>query len=76
VGLQVVARRQEQPAILLETADYDARRDADTFGLRVARTQLEGPAANQGGHHVRAIELVNRAIGEVGAGTEFAAARR
>jgi hypothetical protein len=41
--------------------------------LRGARSELEAAVSDKGGHRVRAIELVDEAIGEVKAGIEFAA---
>jgi hypothetical protein len=40
--------------------------------LRAARTELQAATADKGGHRERAIELVNRAIGQVDEGIEFA----
>jgi hypothetical protein len=39
--------------------------------LEDAKRSLEGATADKGGHRVKAIELVNAAIGEVKAGMEF-----
>ena len=43
--------------------------------LQSAKSELDSAATDKGGHRVRAIELVNRAIDEVNAGIDFAAAR-
>jgi len=43
--------------------------------LQTAKAELQSATADKGGHRVRAIELVNRAIGEVEAGMEYAASR-
>ena len=43
--------------------------------LQAAKAELQSATADKGGHRVRAIELVNRAIGEVEAGMEYAASR-
>lgn len=43
--------------------------------LQTAKAELQSAMADKGGHRVRAIELVNRAIGEVEAGMEYAASR-
>jgi len=43
--------------------------------LQGAKAELQSAVADKGGHRVRAIELVDRAIGEVQAGMEYAAAR-
>ncbi len=40
--------------------------------LRAARAELQGAAANKGGHRVKAIEAVDRAINQVKAGIESA----
>jgi hypothetical protein len=39
--------------------------------LRAARGELQAATADKGGHRERAIELVNRAIGQVDEGIEF-----
>ena len=43
--------------------------------LQAARSELQIATADKGGHRVRAIALVDRAIGEVQAGMEYAASR-
>ncbi|MGD1148001.1 MAG: hypothetical protein ABR961_08640 [Thermoanaerobaculaceae bacterium] len=43
--------------------------------LQWAKAELQSAAADKGGHRVRAIELVDQAIGEVQAGMEYAASR-
>ena len=43
--------------------------------LQSARSELQVAVADKGGHRVRAIGLVDQAIGEVEAGMEYAAAR-
>ena len=43
--------------------------------LQSARAELQVAEHNKGGHRVRAIELIDRAIGEVQAGIEVAASR-
>lgn len=43
--------------------------------LQAAKAELQGALADKGGHRVRAIELVDRAIGEVQAGMAYAAPR-
>jgi hypothetical protein len=40
--------------------------------LRQARALLEDAPDDKGGHRMRAIELIDKAIGEVRAGIEFA----
>lgn len=40
--------------------------------LQTAKAELQAAQANKGGHRVKAIELVNQAIGEVQAGMEAA----
>lgn len=49
------------------------RMEATLGHLRSARAELQGAMANKGGHRVRAIRLVNRAIAEVQAGMAYAA---
>lgn len=39
--------------------------------LNMAKNQLEKASADKGGHRVKAIALVNQAIGEVQAGIDF-----
>jgi len=43
--------------------------------LQAARGELQAAEHNKGGHRARALELVDRAIGEVRAGMEFAGSR-
>jgi len=43
--------------------------------LQGAKAELQDATTDKGGHRVRAIALVNQAIGEVEAGMEHAAAR-
>lgn len=43
--------------------------------LQSAKSELDSAATDKGGHRVRAIELVNRAIDEVNAGIDFSASR-
>jgi hypothetical protein len=43
--------------------------------LQAARSELQSALTDKGGHRVRAIELVDHAIGEVQAGMEYAASR-
>lgn len=43
--------------------------------LQAAKAELQSALTDKGGHRVRAIELVDRAIGEVQAGMEYAASR-
>jgi hypothetical protein len=43
--------------------------------LQGAKAELQSALTDKGGHRVRAIELVDRAIGEVEAGMEYAASR-
>lgn len=43
--------------------------------LQAAKTELQTALADKGGHRVRAIALVDEAIGEVQAGMAFAASR-
>jgi hypothetical protein len=40
--------------------------------LQAARAELEAAESDKGGHRVKAIGLINEAIGEVQAGIEFA----
>ncbi len=44
--------------------------------LQAARSELQAASANKGGHRVRAIDLVDQAIGEVEAGMERGAGPR
>ena len=43
--------------------------------LVAAKTELQSAVADKGGHRVRAIALVDEAIGEVQAGMDYAASR-
>jgi hypothetical protein len=43
--------------------------------LQAAKTELQSAVADKGGHRVRAIALVDQAMGEVQAGIEYAASR-
>ena len=40
--------------------------------LRAARSELQAATADKGGHRERAIEIIDRAIGQVDEGIEFA----
>jgi hypothetical protein len=40
--------------------------------LRAARSELQAAESDKGGHRVKAIGLIDEAIGEVQAGIEFA----
>ena len=48
------------------------RMEAALDELRSARSELQAAEGDKGGHRVRAIALVDDAIGEVQAGIEFA----
>ncbi|HUK12721.1 MAG TPA: hypothetical protein VLW17_05405 [Thermoanaerobaculaceae bacterium] len=43
--------------------------------LQSAKSELQSAVTDKGGHRVRAIELVDRAIDQVNAGISFAASR-
>jgi hypothetical protein len=43
--------------------------------LQAARAELQSAVADKGGHRAKAKELVDRAIGEVEAGMEYATSR-
>jgi hypothetical protein len=53
------------------TADQPHMRNA-VDALRRARSELEAAAPDKGGHRVRAIDLVDRAIAETHAGMQYA----